>query len=154
MKRLLTTIWLVLAVVGFALAQRTVVGTVKGDDGEALIGATVSVKGTTGGGRTDIEGKYSVLVPAGSTVLVFSYTGYQSQEITLGASNVIDVVLAGGIQLGETVVTALGVSRYKNELPYSAQKVDGDDVSNVRNQNVVNSLSGKVAGLEDRKSVV
>ncbi|MCC6462751.1 MAG: SusC/RagA family TonB-linked outer membrane protein [Saprospiraceae bacterium] len=152
MKRLLTTIWLVLAVVGFALAQRTVVGTVKGDDGEPLIGATVSVKGTTGGGRTDIEGKYSVLVPAGSSVLVFSYTGYQSQEITLGASNVVDLVLAGGIQLGETVVTALGVSRYKNELPYSAQKVGGEDVSNVRNQNVVNSLSGKVAGLEIRRN--
>ena len=152
MKRLLTTLWLVLAVVGFTLAQRTVVGTVKGDDGEALIGATISVKGTTGGARTDIEGKYSVQVPASSNVLVFSYTGYQSQEITLGASNVVDVTLVGGIQLGETVVTALGVSRYKNELPYSAQKVDGNDVSNVRNQNVVNSLSGKVAGLEVRRN--
>ncbi len=152
MKRLLTTIWLVLAVVGFTLAQRTVVGTVKGDDGEALIGATISVKGTTGGARTDVEGKYSVSVPAGSNVLVFSYTGYQSQEITLGASNVVDVVLAGGLQLQETVVTALGVSRYKNELPYSAQKVDGNDVANVRNSNVVNSLSGKVAGLEVRRN--
>lgn len=152
MKRLLTTLWLVLAVVGYTLAQRTVVGTVKGDDGEALIGATVSVKGSTGGARTDIEGKYSVVVPKGSEVLVYSYTGYQSQEITLGASNVVDVTLAGGIQLGETVVTALGVSRYKNELPYSAQKVTGEDVSNVRNQNVVNSLSGKVAGMEIRRN--
>ena len=148
MKRLLTTLWLVLAVVGFTLAQRTVMGTVKGDDGEPLIGATVLIKGTTGGARTDVNGKYSVSVPAGSDVLVFSYTGYATQEITLGASNVVDVVLAGGLELQETVVTALGVSRYKNELPYSAQKVQGDDVANVRNQNVVNSLSGKVAGLQ------
>ncbi|MEZ4943753.1 MAG: SusC/RagA family TonB-linked outer membrane protein [Saprospiraceae bacterium] len=148
MKRLLTTLWLVLAVVGFTLAQRTVMGTVKGDDGEPLIGATVLIKGTTGGARTDVSGKYSVSVPAGSDVLVFSYTGYATQEITLGASNVVDVVLAGGLELQETVVTALGVSRYKNELPYSAQKVQGDDVANVRNQNVVNSLSGKVAGLQ------
>lgn len=148
MKRLLTTLWLVLAVVGFTLAQRTVMGTVKGDDGEPLIGATVLIKGTTGGARTDVNGKYSVSVPGGSDVLVFSYTGYATQEITLGASNVVDVVLAGGLELQETVVTALGVSRYKNELPYSAQKVQGEDVANVRNQNVVNSLSGKVAGLQ------
>ncbi|TNE67974.1 MAG: SusC/RagA family TonB-linked outer membrane protein [Bacteroidetes bacterium] len=147
MKRLLTTIWLVLAVVGMTLAQRTVVGTVKGDDGEALIGATVAVKGTNTGARTDVEGKYSVEVPAGSNVLVFSYTGYKSQEITLGASNVLDVVMVGGLELGETVVTALGVSREQKSLAYAVQQVDGDNLTQARDANIVNQLSGKIAGV-------
>jgi len=109
MKRLLTTLWLMAAFVGLTYAQRTVTGTVKGDDGEALIGATVSVKGASAGARTDEQGKYRVDVPAGADVLVFRYTGYKTEEVTLGASNVVDIVLAGGVELGETVVTALGV---------------------------------------------
>lgn len=153
MKRLLTTFGLVLAVASFALAQRAITGTVTGDDGEPLIGATVRAKDASVGTITDLNGQYVLRVPAETTAIVFSYTGFATQEIALGASNVVDVVLASaGIQLGETVVTALGVSRYKNELAYSAQKVDGEDVSNVRNSNIVNSLGGKVAGLEVRRN--
>lgn len=152
MKRLLTTFGLVLAVVSIALAQRAITGTVAGDDGEPLIGATVRAKDASAGTVTDVNGQYVLRVPAEATTLVFSYTGFATQEITLGASNVVDVVLVSGIQLGETVVTALGVSRYKNELPYSAQKVEGSDVANVRNSNIVNSLGGKVAGLEIRRN--
>lgn len=147
MKRLLTTLWLVLSVVGFALAQRTVVGTVKGDDGEALIGATVKVKGSNVGARTDIEGKYSIQVPAGANVLTFSYTGYQAQEITLGASNVVEVVMVSGLELGETVVTALGVSREQKSLAYAVQQVDGNQLVQARDANIVNSLSGRIAGV-------
>lgn len=147
MKRLLTTLWLVLSVVGFALAQRTVVGTVKGDDGEALIGATVKVKGSNVGARTDIEGKYSIQVPAGANVLTFSYTGYQAQEITLGASNVVEVVMVSGLELGETVVTALGVSREQKSLAYAVQQVDGNQLTQARDANIVNSLSGRIAGV-------
>ena len=89
MKRLLTTLTLLLLVVGLANAQRTVVGTVKGDDGEALIGASVRVKGTSTGAVTDDAGRYSVAVPAGSNILIFTYTGYATQEMELGASNVV-----------------------------------------------------------------
>lgn len=152
MKRLLTTFWLVFAVASIALAQRAITGTVTGDDGEPLIGATVRAKDANAGTVTDVNGQYVLRVPAEATALVFSYTGFGTQEIALGASNVVDVVLVSGIQLGETVVTALGVARYKNELPYAAQKVEGGDVSNVRNSNIVNSLSGKVAGLEIRRN--
>lgn len=152
MKRLLTTIWLVFAVASVALAQRAITGTVTGDDGEPLIGATVRAKDASSGTVTDVNGQYVLRVPAEATTIIYSYTGFATQEITLGATNVVDVVLVSGIQLGETVVTALGVSRYKNELPYSAQKVGGDDVNNVRNSNIVNSLSGKVAGLEIRRN--
>ncbi len=152
MKRLLTTLYLVLAVAGLAFAQRTVVGTVSGDDGEVLIGASVSVKGAAAGARTDINGQYSVQVPAGSTVLVFQYTGYTAQEISLGAGNVVDVKMVSNNVLEDVVVTALGVTRYKNELPYSAQKVDGDDVTKTRDANVVNALAGKVAGLNIKRN--
>ncbi len=152
MKQFITTLSLVLAMASMALAQRTVVGTVSGDDGEALVGASVAVKGAAAGARTDLNGKYSVQVPAGSDVLVFTYTGYTTQELVLGATNVVDVVLASGLQLEEAVVTALGITRYKNELPYSAQKVDGEDVTRTRDANVVNSLSGKVAGLQIKRN--
>ena len=65
MKRLFTTIFMVLAVAGFALAQRTVTGTIAGDDGDVLIGASVAVKGAVGvGTRTDVNGQYSLKVPA------------------------------------------------------------------------------------------
>ena len=152
MKRFITTLSLVLAMAGIAFAQRTVVGTVTGDDGEALVGASVAVKGAAAGARTDLNGKYSVQVPAGSDMLVFTYTGYATQEVALGASNVVDIVLASGLQLEEAVVTALGITRYKNELPYSAQKVEGDDVTRTRDANMVNSLAGKVAGLQIKRN--
>jgi TonB-linked SusC/RagA family outer membrane protein len=129
-----------------------VTGTVSGDDGSPLIGATVLAKGTTTGTITDIDGTYSIRVPADANTLVISYTGYQSEEVVLGASNVVDVVLKSGQVLEEVVVTALGVTRYKNELPYSAQKVDGDEIVGTRDANVVNTLSGRVAGLNVKRN--
>ncbi len=151
MKRLLTTFALVFVACGLIQAQRTVTGTVTGD-GDALIGASVAVKGAGGGARTDIDGNYSVQVPAGATTLVFSYTGYGTQEITLGPSNVVDVVMVSSNQLDEVVVTALGISRYKNELAYSAQKVEGSEVTRTRDNNITNALAGKVAGLQVKRN--
>lgn len=146
MKRLLTS--LALVVVGFSLAfaQRTVTGTVTGD-GEALIGASVAVKGASVGARTDTDGRYTVKVPAGSTTLVFSYTGYATQEIELGSSDVVDIVMKSNTDLEEVVVTALGISREQKSLGYAVQQISGDRITAARDQNVVNSLSGKIAGV-------
>lgn len=146
MKRLLTTLALVVVGFGLALAQRTVMGTVSGD-GEALIGASVAVKGTSSGARTDADGKYTLKVPAGSTTLVFSYTGYATQEIELGATDVVDVVMKSNTDLDEVVVTALGISREQKSLGYAVQQIGGDRITAARDQNVVNSLSGKIAGV-------
>jgi len=146
MKRLFTTLVLLFAGFGLALAQRTVTGTVSGD-GDALIGASVAVKGASGGARTDINGRYSVQVPAGATALVFSYTGYTTQEVTLDASNVVDVVMKPNTQLEEVVVTALGISREQKSLGYAVQQIGGDQLTGARDANVVNSLSGKIAGV-------
>jgi TonB-linked SusC/RagA family outer membrane protein len=148
MKQFLTTLSLVLALVSTALAQRTVVGTVTGDDGEALIGVSVAVKGATIGARTDLNGKYSVAVPAGATTLVYSYTGYTTQEIVLGASNSVNVVLASGVQLGEAVVSALGISRNKSDVVYANQTVSSQELNSVTNKSVLNALQGKVAGVK------
>jgi TonB-linked SusC/RagA family outer membrane protein len=152
MKKLLLTFALLLGLVALAVAQRTVTGTVIGDDGTPLIGASVLVKGTTTGTVTDIDGNYSLRVPADATALLFSYTGFNSMEVALGASNVVDVELKSGQVLEEIVVTALGVTRYKNELPYSAQKVDGGEITGTRDANVVNTLSGRVAGLNVKRN--
>ncbi|MBK8194263.1 MAG: SusC/RagA family TonB-linked outer membrane protein [Lewinellaceae bacterium] len=148
MKRLLTTIWLVLAVAGVALSQRVVSGTVSGDDGETLIGATVRVKDSRVGTFTDVNGRYTLEVPDGGTILVVNYTGYATQEITLGTSNVVDVVLKAGIQLEETVVTALNINRSEKSLGYAVEKIDGSDLTNVRDANIVNQLAGRAAGVQ------
>jgi TonB-linked SusC/RagA family outer membrane protein len=147
MKRLLTTFTLVMAVVGFALAQRTVVGTVTGDDGEALVGASVGVKGAAAGARTDLNGKYSVQVPAGSDVLVFSYTGYATQELKIGASNVIDVTMSGNAQLQEIVVTAIGIERDKKSLGYAATDLKSEQIVQRAEVDPVRALAGKVPGV-------
>lgn len=83
MKRILFTLCMLLVTVGMAIAQRTIVGTVTGDDGEALAGATVRVKGGSNGTLTDVAGKYSITVAKEGEVLTFTYTGYETQEVTL-----------------------------------------------------------------------
>jgi TonB-linked SusC/RagA family outer membrane protein len=146
MKRLLTTLALVFAGFGLALAQRTVTGTVTGD-GEALIGASVAVKGASGGARTDVDGKYSVQVPAGATTLVFTYTGYATQEVTLGASNVVDVVLKSNTQLEEVVVTALGIRRDKKALGYASTVVSAAEIAEKPETDVARALIGRSPGI-------
>lgn len=148
MKQISLTLMLVLFAMGFALSQRTVSGTISSSDGEPLIGASVLVKGTNNGAVTDIDGKYSVSVPDGSNILVVSYTGYNTLELEIGASNIMDVTLdESSTLLDEIVVTALGVEREKKELGYAVTTVDGEDVTNARSGNVLESLAGRVPGL-------
>jgi TonB-linked SusC/RagA family outer membrane protein len=148
MKQFLTTLCLVFVWASMSFAQRTITGTVTGSDGETLIGASVSVKGASAGARTDVSGRYSVQVPAGSSVLTFSYTGYQTQEVTLGASNVQDVVLQVGQVLQEAVVTALGITRSEKSIGYSVSKVDGSTVSGSGEVNAIQGLAAKTSGLQ------
>lgn len=104
---LLVTLLLLLS--NFAMAQRTVVGKVTdAENGEALIGASVSVVGTTRGAVTDIDGKYSVEVPDGSTQLRFAYTGYKEEVVVLGPSNVVEIAMKPGSVLDEVVVIGYG----------------------------------------------
>jgi hypothetical protein len=98
---------------------------------------------------TDIDGKYSLQVPQTANTLVFTYVGMSTVEKALGASNVVDVTMVSEAKVIEgVVVTALGISREKKSLGYSVQDVKGADIAKAREANIINSLSGKVSGVQ------
>lgn len=134
----------------WAMAQRTVSGTVTdAGDGSTLPGVNVVIKGSASGTVTDIDGKYSLSVPSDDAILVFSYVGYKAQEITVGSQSTIDLSLANDAKaLEEIVVTGFGVEREQKALGYSVQEVNGEGLTKARETNMVNSLSGKVAGVQ------
>jgi len=129
-------------------AQRTVSGVIADENGETLIGANVVVKGTNIGTVSDIDGRYSLEVPDGATALEVSYTGYDSREIPIGVSNVLDITMEEGVQLTEVVVTALGITRDEKALSYSVQQIDSDEIVATQTRSALESLKGKVAGLQ------
>ncbi|MFC5536488.1 SusC/RagA family TonB-linked outer membrane protein [Rhodocytophaga aerolata] len=151
MKRILLISFILLACLTNHLKaqDRTVTGKVTStEDGSALPGVNVLVKGSTSGTTTGADGGYSISVPTNAT-LIFSFIGLQTQEVPVGTRSVVDVQLASDVQaLSEVVVTAQGIERTKNELPYAAQQVSGESIAKVRENNFVNALSGKVAGLQ------
>ncbi|MHC2992150.1 membrane protein [Pontibacter sp. HJ8] len=156
MRKLLTlSFLLVFALHLQVLAQgRVVTGTVTdASTNQPLPGVTVLVKGTTVGTASGADGAYSVNVPPEGTTLSFSFIGYQTIERPIGNAAVIDVSLPlAAEELGEVVVTALGIERTKNELPYAAQSVGGEEVSKTRETNFVNALSGKVSGVQIQRN--
>ncbi len=130
------------------LKWRTINGQVIEADGETpLIGVTVMVKGTSTGTVTDIDGNYSVEASE-TDVLIFSYIGYQTQEVTVGSQTRIDVKLSqSAIIANEVVVTALGLTREEKSLGFSVERLEGDELRRVTQENVLNGLAGKVAGV-------
>ena len=124
--------------------NNVVKGTVTDADGP-LIGATVKVAGTTSGTVTDFDGNFSIQCKPGAT-LEISYVGYKT--ISVKAQNGMKVMMeADGKVLSEVVVTALGVKRDRKALGYGLEEVKGEDLTKAKETNVINSLSGKVAGL-------
>jgi TonB-linked SusC/RagA family outer membrane protein len=146
-KRLLLLLSMALLTIGSALAQRTITGLIKDDKGEAMVGASVVVKGTTTGTITDIDGKFSLNVPKDAATLVVSFTGFETKELALGASNTIDVTMAEGKLLEEAVVTAFGIKKDKSNLGYGVSNITSEDLTMGHTTNVTNSLSAKVAGI-------
>lgn len=129
-------------------AQLRVNGTVKDNYGETLPGVTIVVKGTSQGTVSDIDGSYSLSVPGTQSVLVFSFVGMETIEVNIDGRSVIDVTLASSsIAIDEVIVTALGISRDKKSLGYSIAEVEGDELQRVANENILNSLAGRVAGV-------
>ena len=129
--------------------QRVITGTVISDeDGLGLPGATVLVKGTTVGTTTDLDGNYSISVPAGSNVLIFSFVGLVSKEEAIGNRTVINVTLTtDAAQLSEVVVTAIGIEREKKALGYAVTSVGNEQLENRPEQDVARVLQGKVPGV-------
>ena len=134
-----------------AFAQTTIQGTVTDGEGtDPVPGATITVKGFAGVGTiTDFNGKYSIDAPEGSQTLVFSFVGMKTQEVAIAGQTTIDVVMAAdAIQMGDVVVTALGIKREKKALGYAVQEVKADEITRGGDNNVVSALSGKIAGVQ------
>lgn len=137
-----------LLVTTFAWAQdKTVEGTIVGTDGTPLPGANVIVKGTTRGVQTDANGKF-VLQAASTDVLLITYIGFKNIEVPVGNQTTISATLQDDEgKLEEVVVTALGITKEKKSLGYTVQEVKSNQLSEARENNLVNALSGKVAGV-------
>lgn len=128
--------------------QRTITGRVVDEKGNPLPGASVQVKGTKIGTTTQADGTYSIKVPDNAKALIFSSIGLADQEISIGTSTNIPVVLTSkGNTLTEVVVTSLGIARDKRSLGYATQSIKGDQLQDKGQVNLVSALQGKVAGV-------
>ncbi|MCD6596779.1 MAG: carboxypeptidase-like regulatory domain-containing protein [Bacteroidales bacterium] len=133
------------------LAQTNVItGTVtSSDDGLPIPGAAIVVTGTTVGTVTDADGKFSLTVPSDATTLEVKFVGMKTFQIAWSGQSNINVSLETDVLgLEEVIVTGLGISRQKKALGYAVQDVDGEELEKAREQNVVNSLQGKMAGVQ------
>jgi TonB-linked SusC/RagA family outer membrane protein len=129
--------------------QIRVSGKVTSSFGDPLPGVNVTVKGTTTGVNTDIEGKYTIEVPDNQSVLLFSFIGFTPQEIVVGNQSVINISLSESmLQIDEVVVTAFGIKKEKKALAYAVQEVKGAEFTTARMNNLATSLSGKIAGVD------
>lgn len=128
---------------------RTVTGKVTAkEDGSAMPGVNVVLKGSQKGTSTNANGNYSIEVSGSSSVLVVSFVGYEATEVQVGNRSTVDIELnVSSESLKEVVVTALGIKREEKSLGYSVGKVDGKDLSRISNENILNAMSGKVAGV-------
>ncbi len=153
MKKFLLTLSMVcLATFTFAQTVEVSGKVSSADDALGLPGVSVTIQGTTRGTTTDGNGLYTIATEKGAT-LVYSFVGMNSQAILVGNQTTINVALTSDAnQLSEVVVTALGVSREKKSLGYAVQEVGGEEISTVKQSNFVNSLSGKVAGVQIRQN--
>lgn len=149
MKRLLLVFTCLLSVL-FAVAQtRTVTGLVKDEKGDPVAAASVRAKGARSGTTTKGDGTFSLTIPQNAQTLVISSVGYTEQEVSLTPALNYDVTLvkSAGQELSEVVVTAQGISRDRRSLGYATQTLKADQVANKGEVNLVNSLQGKVAGV-------
>jgi len=133
--------------------KKTVKGKVTDENGEAIPGVSVLVKGTTVGTITNFDGQYSLDVPTDARIITFSFVGMKSQDADVTGKTEINISLASeSIGVDEVVVTALGIQRDKKTLTYSSQQVSGEEMLKSKDANFMSALSGKTAGLEIKKS--
>ncbi len=134
-------------------AAQEVSGTVKDGKGVPIPGANILVKGSNVGTSTTADGVFSINVPNENAVLVVSTIGYLTKEVAVGSQRTIDVVLVEDVnQLGEVVVTALGIQRDKKALTYATQQIGGEELRRAANTNFVDALNGKAAGIDIKVS--
>ncbi|WP_291869155.1 SusC/RagA family TonB-linked outer membrane protein [Maribacter sp.] len=147
----LTLFLVLIAQVTFA-QEKTITGIVTDDNNLPLPGVNIVVEGTTNGTQTDFDGNFSINGETGQN-LIFTYIGMKKHTATIGASSKMDIQMVQDAEsLDEVVVTALGITRQKKSLGYSTQKVSGEAVAKIKDANFMNSLSGKVSGVQIKSS--
>lgn len=145
--RTVITVLLLCLIPALLFGQNKIGGTVTDENKQPLPGVSVTLKGTTKGTVTDVNGRFLFTVARGQ-VLSFHYLGYQPQELTIGDQIEYTIVMTADARtLNEVVVTALGVKKETRRIGYSTQTVNGDQLTTARDPNPVNGLIGKVAGL-------
>lgn len=148
MKQLLLSVLILFCGVSMTIAQRTVSGKVTDTAGEPVIGANVTVKEAPGVGTiTDIDGMYQLNVPANGATLVFSYTGYETKEMSIGGASTIDVTMSEGKLLEEVVVTSLAIKKDKRALGYAVSTINKELIVNRPEGDISRILQGKVPGV-------
>lgn len=131
-----------------SLPQQTITGQVLDESNTPLPGVNILVRGSTEGTVTDVDGKFSLNGVASDAVLVFSFIGFKSQEVSVSGQSVVNVSLSADVtSLDEVVITALGIKKESKKLGYSVTSVRTDELVTHRTTNVMESLEGKVAGL-------
>src|SRR6056297_354470 len=132
---------------GLVAQNTTVSGTVSDASGVPLPGVNVVEKGTSNGTSTDFDGNYVINVGSNAT-LVFSSLGYETKEVSVNGQTSINTTLADGAsELDEVVVTALGIRKETKALGYSLTEVGGEEIATIKTPNAINSLQGKIAGV-------
>ena len=155
MKKLIFGLLFLLFSGSIALAQQTVTGTVtNAETGDPIPGVSIVVEEQTSiGTSTDMDGEYSLQVPSDAEVLVFSFVGMVTQEISIDGRTEINVEMESAVEeMEEVVVTALGITREKKSLGYSVTEVGGDDINRAEKENIIEGLSGKVSGVDIRNN--
>jgi len=145
MKKIFFSLIVSFLAITFVLAQKQVSGRITDESGEGLPGVNVLIKGTTTGTTTDLDGNYRLSVGE-DDVLVFSFVGFGSQEVTVGTRSVIDVAMGGLTELQEVVITGYGVTQ-KSDLTGSIGQIDGDDLQGLPVPGIDQALQGRVAGV-------
>lgn len=149
MKKSILTFLLAFTASIIGYSQVTFSGTVVDENNIPLPGASVVVKGSTTGVATDFDGNFQIQLPSANETLLVSYIGYVAKEFaTSGQTSATIMLEPDSQQLDEVVVTALGIKREKKSLGYASQELDSEEVTSAREPNLLNGISGKVAGLQ------
>ena len=145
-----------LCVLGYSLsmlAQKTVSGTVTDRNGDSMIGVNILEKGASNGTITDIDGSYSIQVSSSESVLIFSFTGYATEERVVGDQSTIDIIVEEDAQLlDEVVVSALGFKQKTDEMGATFSKINPDDINRSGESNFLNSLTAKASNVQISRS--
>jgi TonB-linked SusC/RagA family outer membrane protein len=148
MKKLSMLLCLMVLTVGTMLAQQKVKGSLNDANGEPLIGASVVAKGTTTGTISDFDGNFELDVPEGVSTLVVTYTGYDTQEVSMDGSEMYNIIMTEGVALDEIVVTGLGIKKERKALGYGVNTISTSQIGNRVESDVSRVLRGKTTGVD------